>query len=179
MPYQHATGHTREEITFVELESDGQPATALVGTYTITIKEETIEGTNGFNKDHYDINYSEAGQLEVLPRPITVSVDDPGWKYYGEPDPVYTYSISSVDTGITTFVMSWDKVDVVTITRDLFGPPAVHCDVGTYTVTLVAIRIIENPKGENQDKTGNYSITFVHDDLEITTASPLSTMTWR
>lgn len=103
-------------------------------TYTITPVVEEPSGNYT-----YDV---QTGELEILPRPITVKIDSTA-KVYGAADPAFTYTVEGELVGE-------DKLDV-----KLIREPGE--DVGTYKIY---------PENENV-LNDNYKVTFTYGELTI------------
>jgi len=141
-----------ENITSVDLNSDGTAPTATVGSYPIATSNAT--GTGGFDPNYYNIEYSDAGQLTVTKRPITIATTGSQSKTYGDTDPgSYGFAVTSA-VNLTT----WDQWDGV-LTR------ASGEDVDLYDILFggSSLTIVEtaNP---GIDKADNYDITFVNEN---------------
>ncbi|WP_181452596.1 MBG domain-containing protein [Algoriphagus aquaeductus] len=91
---------------------------------------------------NYDLTFV-AGNLEITERPIEVTADDKS-KIYGNADPAFTYQITS---GSLAFTDSFTGA----LTRDSGE------DVGDYAITQGTLAL-----------SGNYILTFVAGNLEIT-----------
>jgi hypothetical protein len=117
------------------------------GLYAITIGTLAINDGNGGN--NYDLSFV-ANNFEINKRPITVKAD-PKSKTFGDPDPVFTYQITSGSLAFTdTFTGA--------LTRD---PGEL---VGQYAIKIGTLAI-------NDGNTGlNYTLIFVEDKLTILTA---------
>ncbi|MBE0663945.1 MAG: hypothetical protein IH597_15920 [Bacteroidales bacterium] len=142
-----------ELITNVTLASDGTDPAAFVGDYDIVTSNAT--GINGFNPAYYNINYSTAGKLTVVARPITIEVSpELQAKVYGEMDPIFSYTVSSA---------------LNLVNNDQFtGALAreIGEDVGLYGIDQGSLLIYDEDGLVN--KTANYNITFIGGDFEIT-----------
>jgi hypothetical protein len=96
---------------------------------------------------NYELSFVE-GDFEITPRAVTVTADD-NTKVYGDSDPSLTYQISS---GSLSFSDSFSGA----ITRDAGE------DVGNYAITQGTLAL-----------DGNYELSFVEGDFEITKASTI------
>ena len=118
-----------------------------VGFYAITIGTLTVNDGNGGN--NYDLSFV-SNDFEIKKRAITVTAD-PQTKTFGDPDPVFTYQITS---GSLAFTDSFTGA----LTRD---PGEL---VGTYAIKIGTLAINDGNGGNN------YMLTFVGDNLTILTA---------
>ncbi len=114
-----------------------------VGTYTITQGSLTASS-------NYNINFMSS-DFEISPMDVAVMVDAGQTKVYGDSDPTFTYTATSLLNG--------DSYSG-TLSRDAGE------DVGTYAIT-------------QGDLTAgaNYNINFVADNFEITKANPIISWT--
>ncbi|HSE17617.1 MAG TPA: MBG domain-containing protein [Pyrinomonadaceae bacterium] len=117
------------------------------GLYAITIGTLAINDGNGGN--NYNLTFVSKN-FEIRKRPITVKADAKT-KTFGDPDPVFTYQITSGSLAFTdTFTGA--------LTRD---PGEL---VGQYTIKIGTLAINDGNSGLN------YTLTFVSDKLTILTA---------
>jgi MBG domain-containing protein/galactose oxidase-like protein/Kelch motif protein len=118
-----------------------------VGLYAITIGSLHVNDGNGGN--NYNLSFV-SNNFEIKKRPITVKADAKT-KTFGDPDPVFTYQITSGSLAFTdTFTGA--------LTRD---PGEL---VGQYTIRIGTLAINDGNGG------ANYTLTFVEDKLTILTA---------
>ncbi|HEX7772600.1 MAG TPA: MBG domain-containing protein, partial [Pyrinomonadaceae bacterium] len=118
-----------------------------IGLYAITLGTLTVNDGNGGN--NYNLTFVSK-DFEIKKRPITVKAD-PKTKTFGDPDPVFTYQITSGSLAFTdTFTGA--------LTRD---PGEL---VGAYAIKIGTLAINDGNGGLN------YTLTFVEDKLTILTA---------
>ncbi len=89
--------------------------TSNVGNYAIE--------ASGATADNYSISYSP-GTLTVMPAPLTVSID-PATRRYGDPDPVFTYTISGLKNN--------DSESLVTV-NNLASLASANAGIGDYGI---------------------------------------------
>jgi hypothetical protein len=118
-----------------------------VGLYAITIGTLTVNDGNGGN--NYDLMFV-SNNFEIKKRAITVTAD-PKTKTFGDPDPVFTYQVTSGSLAFTDSFMG-------ALTRD---PGEL---VGEYAIKIGTLAISDGNGG------ANYMLTFVGDKLTILTA---------
>ncbi|HEU4875046.1 MAG TPA: MBG domain-containing protein [Pyrinomonadaceae bacterium] len=118
-----------------------------VGLYAITIGSLTVNDGNGGN--NYNLTFVSKN-FEIKKRPITVKAD-PQTKTFGDPDPVFTYQITSGSLAFSD-----------TFTGALSRAPGEL--VGTYAINIGTLAISDGNGGNN------YTLTFVPDNLTILTA---------
>jgi hypothetical protein len=118
-----------------------------VGLYAITIGTLTVNDGNGGN--NYDLMFV-SNNFEIKKRAITVTAD-PKTKTFGDPDPVFTYQVTSGSLAFTDSFMG-------ALTRD---PGEL---VGEYAIKIGTLAISDGNGGTN------YMLTFVGDKLTILTA---------
>ena len=117
-----------DSVARVTLASDGAPADAAAGTYSIVI----IAGSPvGIGLTNYDITY-RTGTLRVYAPPVACFTWEPDCPKEGEPFQLMDCS-TDVDGEIVSW--SWDFGDGTTSTDR--HPTAGFGSAGTYTVTLV------------------------------------------
>jgi MBG domain (YGX type)/Galactose oxidase, central domain len=118
-----------------------------VGLYAITLGTLAINDGNGGN--NYNLSLV-SNSFEIRKRPISVKADAKT-KTFGNPDPVFTYQITSSSLAFTdTFTGA--------LTRD---PGEL---VGSYAIKIGTLAINDGNGG------ANYTLTFTGDNLTIVTA---------
>ncbi|MBR4906052.1 MAG: hypothetical protein IKZ44_04280, partial [Clostridia bacterium] len=136
------------------------PSRTAVGTTTFSIKA-THPAYNDVVKDGYS--------LTVLPKDLTITIDD-AWKYQGDADPEFTYSVDGLVEGETI------PAGIITLFRDEgeeIGTYTIHGKLGAKafmkraSLRRFAARIMNNAKGETTFDPANYNITFVEGTFEI------------
>lgn len=101
-----------------------------------------------------------AGKYRILPREITITVDDDQYKHYGDDNPQeYTYSITSGS-------LLFNDRFIGIATRQTNEGSGAKDRIGFYTISLNGIRIYDR-NGEGVDVTSNYNITRVTKPFEI------------
>ena len=118
-----------------------------VGLYAITIGSLTISDGNGGN--NYNLTFV-GNNFEIKKRPIAVKAD-PKTKTFGNPDPAFTFQITSGS-------LAFSDTFTGALTRD---PGEL---VGTYAIKIGTLAINDGNGGLN------YTLTFVGDNLTILTA---------
>jgi hypothetical protein len=118
-----------------------------VGLYAITLGSLAVNDGNSGN--NYNLSFVSKN-FEIKQRPITVKAD-PKTKTFGDPDPVFTYQITS---GSLAFADMFTGA----LTRD---PGEL---VGTYAIKIGTLAINDGNGG------ANYLLTFTGDNLTILTA---------
>ncbi|OQC14904.1 MAG: hypothetical protein BWX72_01155 [Firmicutes bacterium ADurb.Bin080] len=125
-------GGTLSPITQLSRETG-----STVGTYEITAGNMLDEGVN----PNYQITFT-SGTYTITPRPITITPASNQTKEYGQPDPVFTYTVTGAQGGLVsgyplTGLLSRETGEAV----------------GGYRITQGTI---DNSEGQNS----NYLITF-------------------
>ena len=118
-----------------------------VGLYAITIGTLTVNDGNSGN--NYNLSFV-SNNFEITKRSITVKAD-PQTKTFADPDPVFTYQITSGS-------LAFSDVFTGALTRD---PGEL---VGQYTIRIGTLAINDGNGG------ANYTFIFVEDKLTILTA---------
>jgi MBG domain (YGX type)/Kelch motif/Galactose oxidase, central domain len=118
-----------------------------VGLYAITLGSLAINDGNGGN--NYNLSFV-SNNFEIKKRPISVKAD-PKTKTFGDPDPVFTYQITSGS-------LAFSDMFTGALTRD---PGEL---VGTYAIKIGTLAINDGNGG------ANYTLTFTGDNLTILTA---------
>ena len=118
-----------------------------VGLYAITIGSLAINDGNGGN--NYNLSFV-SNNFEIKKRPIAIKAD-PKTKTFGDPDPVFTFQITS---GSLAFADTFTGA----LTRD---PGEL---VGTYAIKIGTLAINDGNGGNN------YTLTYTGDNLTILTA---------
>jgi len=107
-------GETSAVVSGLSVSTDATP-TSNVGTYAIN--------ASGATADNYSISYSQ-GSLTVAPAPLTVMID-PATRRYGDPDPVFTYSITGLKNG--------ESENLVTV-HNLGSLASANSGIGSYGI---------------------------------------------
>ena len=118
-----------------------------VGLYAITIGSLAINDGNSGN--NYNLAFV-SNNFEIKKRPITVKADAKT-KTFGDPDPTFTYQITSGS-------LAFSDAFTGALTRD---PGEL---VGVYPIKIGTLAINDGNSG------ANYTLTFVGDNLTILTA---------
>jgi len=118
-----------------------------VGLYALTVG--SLHVNDGNDGNNYNLTFVSKN-FEIKKRLITVKAD-PKSKTFGDPDPVFTYQITSGSLAFTDLFTG-------TLTRD---PGEL---VGQYTIKIGTLAINDGNSGLN------YMLTFVQDKLTIVTA---------
>ena len=118
-----------------------------VGLYAITIGSLAINDGNGGN--NYDLSFV-SNNFEIRKRAISIKAD-PKTKTFGDPDPVFTFQITSGS-------LAFSDAFTGALTRD---PGEL---VGVYAIKIGTLAINDGNGG------ANYMLTFTGDNLTILTA---------
>ena len=118
-----------------------------VGFYAITLGTLSINDGNSGN--NYNLSFV-SNNFEIKKRPISIKAD-PKTKTFGDPDPVFTYQITSGS-------LAFSDMFTGALTRD---PGEL---VGTYAIKIGTLAINDGNGGNN------YTLTFTGDNLTILTA---------
>jgi hypothetical protein len=132
-----------ETVGSVTLASLGAPATASVNGNPYDITASAAAGGT-FNVNNYNIGYVN-GALTVNPRPITVIADSGQFKIYGDADPAFTFTTSSLGGGIAV---------AGALTRN----PGETVLGGPYAITQGTVTNVNNP---------NYAIAYAGANFSI------------
>jgi hypothetical protein len=152
-PVSYASGLVGDDI-LANLSIAGSPSytgTSYVAGNAVGSGTGTLTGNTGtltYGSAGVALGYSgftfTAGNLTITPRPVTVTADASQSKIYGNSDPVYTYTTTSLGSGIAL---------TGALTR-VAGEP-----VNTYNITQGTLTTANN---------SNYTITYVGDVFSIT-----------
>ena len=115
-----------------------------IGLYPIRVGSLAVDDGNSGN--NYTLTFV-TNDFEIKKRPITIKADAKS-KTYGDPDPVFTYQITSGS-------LAFSDAFTGALTRDAGEL------VGTYPIKIGTLAITNG---------GNYTLTFVGDNLTILTA---------
>lgn len=148
-------------ITVDNATSSGASASAVAGSYTITLSSVTIMNGATNVTAGYSITY-QPGTLSVTPRPITIKADDQG-KAQGQ-NFVFTHNGTQVHVTSGTLASG----DAITIDNAASTGGASNAAAGTYPITLSSVTI---NKGAT-NVTSSYAITYQAGTLTVA-AAPL------
>lgn len=132
----------------------------LIGTLALVGDEVTLADTSESTLDANIILTLEADTYDIIPRTITITVDEGQYKYYGDPEP------SSYGYTITSGSLLFNDCFVGTATRETTEGSGGKDRVGFYSISLASIRIFDR-NGEGVDVTSNYSVTRISKVFEV------------
>ncbi|HEU0253494.1 MAG TPA: MBG domain-containing protein, partial [Pyrinomonadaceae bacterium] len=116
-----------------------------VGTYAITQGTLAINDGNGGN--NYNLTFVSAN-LSITKRPIQVTATAGQFKIYGDPDPVFAYTLTSGTLAFSdTFTGALSRV--------------AGENVGLYAITIGTLKVNDGNNGDN------YNLTLVSNNFEI------------